>query len=295
MESLKKYLELKKAYIDKALADKIFNKKLNEKLIESMEYSLLAGGKRLRPILMIETYESFGGDADEILELALSMEMIHTYSLIHDDLPAMDNDDYRRGNLTNHKVFGEDIAILAGDGLLNLAYETMIEWAMKQTNKENALNAISFISKSAGYQGMIGGQSVDVLSEGKKINVDVLEYIQENKTSALIQASMIAPVLALGCDDLILKNIKNYSKQIGIAFQIRDDILDEISTFEKLGKDIGSDVDQCKNTYLSFYSKERAQEDIVSMTEDAIKSMENILKDSSFFSNMAKYLTNREY
>jgi len=282
MESLKKYLELKKAYIDKALADKIFNKKLNEKLIESMEYSLLAGGKRLRPILMIETYESFGGDADEILELALSMEMIHTYSLIHDDLPAMDNDDYRRGNLTNHKVFGEDIAILAGDGLLNLAYETMIEWAMKQTNKENALNAISFISKSAGYQGMIGGQSVDVLSEGKKINVDVLEYIQENKTSALIQASMIAPVLALGCDDLILKNIKNYSKQIGIAFQIRDDILDEISTFEKLGKDIGSDVDQCKNTYLSFYSKERAQEDIISMTEDAIKSMANILKDSSF-------------
>jgi len=295
MESLKKYLELKKAYIDKALADKIFNKKLNEKLIESMEYSLLAGGKRLRPILMIETYESFGGDADEILELALSMEMIHTYSLIHDDLPAMDNDDYRRGNLTNHKVFGEDIAILAGDGLLNLAYETMIEWAMKQTNKENALNAISFISKSAGYQGMIGGQSVDVLSEGKKINVDVLEYIQENKTSALIQASMIAPVLALGCDDLILKNIKNYSKQIGIAFQIRDDILDEISTFEKLGKDIGSDVDQCKNTYLSFYSKERAQEDIISMTEDAIKSMANILKDSSFFSDMAKYLTNREY
>lgn len=244
---------------------------------------------------MIETYESFGGDADEILELALSMEMIHTYSLIHDDLPAMDNDDYRRGNLTNHKVFGEDIAILAGDGLLNLAYETMIEWAMKQTNKENALNAISFISKSAGYQGMIGGQSVDVLSEGKKINVDVLEYIQENKTSALIQASMIAPVLALGCDDLILKNIKNYSKQIGIAFQIRDDILDEISTFEKLGKDIGSDVDQCKNTYLSFYSKERAQEDIISMTEDAIKSMANILKDSSFFSDMAKYLTNREY
>jgi geranylgeranyl diphosphate synthase type II len=265
----------------------------NKKVVEAMRYSLLAGGKRLRPVLMIETYEALGGSED-ILEMAIALEMIHTYSLIHDDLPSMDDDDYRRGKLTNHKVYGEAMALLAGDGLLNLAYETMINWASKQSNTKNSLKAMNYISKAAGYNGMIGGQVVDVISENKKIDFETLEYIQLKKTAALIKSAMMVPAYALGVDDNILKNIELYAESIGVAFQIRDDLLDEISTFEKLGKDIGSDAKQHKNTYLSFYSKEDTKDALAKFTSDAIKYIESAFENSEFFVQMAKYLEIRD-
>ncbi|MCT4661278.1 MAG: polyprenyl synthetase family protein [Tissierellales bacterium] len=265
----------------------------NKKVVEAMRYSLLAGGKRLRPVLMIETYEALGGSED-ILEMAIALEMIHTYSLIHDDLPSMDDDDYRRGKLTNHKVYGEAMALLAGDGLLNLAYETMINWASKQSNTKNSLKAMNYISKAAGYNGMIGGQVVDVISENKKIDFETLEYIQLKKTAALIKSAMMVPAYALGVDDNILKNIELYAESIGVAFQIRDDLLDEISTFEKLGKDIGSDAKQHKNTYLSFYSKEDTKDALAKFTSDAIEYIESAFENSEFFVQMAKYLEIRD-
>lgn len=266
----------------------------NKKLVEAMRYSLLAGGKRLRPILMIETYEALGGK-EEIMELAIALEMIHTYSLIHDDLPSMDNDDYRRGKLTNHKVYGDAMALLAGDGLLNLAHETMIKWAMNQDDCRKALDAIEYVSSSAGYKGMIGGQVVDVLSENKKIDFDTLRYIQMNKTAALIKSAMVAPAYALGVSQETREAIESYAENIGVAFQIRDDLLDEISTFEKLGKDIGSDAKQHKNTYLSFYSKEETKIELSKLTRDAILYIQKAFENSKFFVDMAKYLEVRDY
>jgi geranylgeranyl diphosphate synthase type II len=206
----------------------------------------------------------------------------------------MDDDDYRRGKLTNHKVYGEAMALLAGDGLLNLAYETMINWASKQSNTKNSLKAMNYISKAAGYNGMIGGQVVDVISENKKIDFETLEYIQLKKTAALIKSAMMVPAYALGVDDNILKNIELYAESIGVAFQIRDDLLDEISTFEKLGKDIGSDAKQHKNTYLSFYSKEDTKDALAKFTSDAIEYIESAFENSEFFVQMAKYLEIRD-
>lgn len=278
--------------IDKYIEGMLIPESPNKIIYESMKYSLAAGGKRIRPILCLKTYEMLGGESQDIMELAMAIECIHTYSLIHDDLPAMDNDDYRRGLLTNHKVYGEDIAILAGDGLLNLAFEKMIGWAMDYENPSNGLKAIYKLAKSAGVEGMIGGQVVDVKTNGCAVDMETINYIQLNKTSALIEASILVAALAKGVKDEQLKNLEIYARNIGISFQIKDDILDVTSSLEELGKNIGSDMQNDKSTFLSFHSIEESEAIIEEMKMKALDAI-NQFENNQFFIDLADYLVSR--
>lgn len=278
--------------IDKYIEGMLIPESPNKIIYESMKYSLAAGGKRIRPILCLKTYEMLGGESQEIMELAMAIECIHTYSLIHDDLPAMDNDDYRRGLLTNHKVYGEDIAILAGDGLLNLAFEKMIGWAMDYENPSNGLKAIYKLAKAAGIEGMIGGQVVDVKTNGCAVDMETINYVQLNKTSALIEASILVAALAKGVKDEQLKNLEIYARNIGISFQIKDDILDVTSSLEELGKNIGSDMQNDKSTFLSFHSIEESEEIIAEMKLKALDAIEQF-ENNQFFIDLADYLVSR--
>lgn len=265
----------------------------NKLIYEAMKYSLNAGGKRIRPILCLKTYELFNENIDEVMELAMAIEYIHTYSLIHDDLPAMDNDDYRRGIPTNHKVFGENIAILAGDALLNDAYEKLIAWAIGFKDPIRGLNAIKIIANAAGVEGMIGGQVLDVQTNNQKVDEGSIRYIQENKTSALIEASVLSAAVAYGADENQIQSLKNYARNIGISFQIKDDILDVISSFEELGKDIGSDAENNKATFLDFHSIEESELIVASMKEEAI-SEARTFENSEFLVELAEYLVSRK-
>lgn len=278
--------------IDKYIDGMLIPESPNKIIYESMKYSLAAGGKRIRPILCLKTYEMLGGESQEIMELAMAIECIHTYSLIHDDLPAMDNDDYRRGLLTNHKVYGEDIAILAGDGLLNLAFEKMIGWAMDYENPSNGLKAIYKLAKAAGVEGMIGGQVVDVKTNGCAVDLETINYVQLNKTSALIEASILVAALAKGVKDEQLKNLEIYARNIGISFQIKDDILDVTSSLEELGKNIGSDMQNDKSTFLSFHSIEESEAIIEEMKLKALDAIEQF-ENNQFFIDLADYLVSR--
>lgn len=278
--------------IDKYIEGMLIPESPNKIIYESMKYSLAAGGKRIRPILCLKTYEMLGGESQEIMELAMAIECIHTYSLIHDDLPAMDNDDYRRGLLTNHKVYGEDIAILAGDGLLNLAFEKMIGWAMDYENPSNGLKAIYKLAKAAGVEGMIGGQVVDVKTNGCAVDLETINYVQLNKTSALIEASILVAALAKGVKDEQLKNLEIYARNIGISFQIKDDILDVTSSLEELGKNIGSDMQNDKSTFLSFHSIEESEAIIEEMKLKALEAIEQF-ENNQFFIDLADYLVSR--
>lgn len=288
---LKKYKniiedELKSIFIEKDLPQK--------KVIESMEYSLLSGGKRLRPILLIKSCELVGGDIKKAIRFAIAMEMIHTYSLIHDDLPAMDDDDYRRGKLTNHKVFEESIAILAGDSLLNFAYEIMIDEVIKNNYSKNYIDAMERILKSAGYKGMIGGQVVDILSENKKVDEETLYFIHKNKTAELIEASLVAGAIIGGATKEEIQLLNDYGRCIGISFQIRDDILDIIGDSELLGKDIGSDMKRDKTTYVSIHGMDKAIDDLNGYKEKSTNIMKKFnSKESNFFIDLAQYLTKR--
>lgn len=288
---LKKYKniiedELKSIFIEKDLPQK--------KVIESMEYSLLSGGKRLRPILLIKSCELVGGDIKKAIRFAIAMEMIHTYSLIHDDLPAMDDDDYRRGKLTNHKVFEESIAILAGDSLLNFAYEIMIDEVIKNNYSKNYIDAMERILKSAGYKGMIGGQVVDILSENKKVDEETLYFIHKNKTAELIEASLVAGAIIGEATKEEIQLLNDYGRCIGISFQIRDDILDIIGDSELLGKDIGSDMKRDKTTYVSIHGMDKAIDDLNGYKEKSTNIMKKFnSKESNFFIDLAQYLTKR--
>lgn len=274
-ERLKAYIPLIKGY--------------DEIIYEAMSYSYFAGGKRLRPLLMLTAAKIFDGEEEEVYPFAAALEMIHTYSLIHDDLPAMDNDDYRRGKLTNHKVYGEDMAILAGDGLLNLAYETMSVACLK-TVKYEQIKAMHVIAESAGTQGMIGGQVVDILSEGQEISIEQLTYIHEKKTSKLIQAAVIAGATLAGASEKDIRNMEEFGLKLGLAFQIQDDILDVTSTIEQLGKPIGSDEKNEKKTYVTMVGLEPAMEKVHSLTMEAIACIDvypaehiKFLKDLAFY------------
>ena len=210
-------------------------------IMEAMEYSLMAGGKRLRPMLMMETYRLFGGETEVIYPFMAAMEMIHTYSLVHDDLPAMDNDEYRRGRKTTHIVYGEDMGILAGDALLNYAFETAAK-AFDGTNKDiQTAKALQILTRKPGIYGMIGGQTVDVEQENKAISFDTLMYIHNNKTAALIECAMMIGAVLAGASEKEVSMIEQIANKVGIAFQIEDDILDVISTSEEIGKPAGSD------------------------------------------------------
>lgn len=263
-------------------------------VIEAMNYSFLSGGKRIRPMLMLETYRLFGGQSDVIEPFMAAMEMIHTYSLIHDDLPAMDNDEYRRGRKTTHIVYGEAMAILAGDGLLNYAYETAIAALMREPNNPQVAKALAVFARKAGIYGMIGGQTVDIESEGTPLNKEKLNFVYELKTGALIEASMMIGAILAGATKKEQDVIAAIARNIGLAFQIQDDILDVTSTLEVLGKPIGSDEKNEKSTYVTLEGIENAKEEVEALTKDAISLMDSLVVKNEFLSQLLMYLIYRD-
>ena len=251
-------------------------------IYDAMDYSLFAGGKRLRPVIMLMVCDMLSGDEREVMPFACAMEMIHTYSLIHDDLPSMDNDDYRRGKLTNHKVYGEAIAILAGDALLNKAFETVTSAHYKNTG--STMRAMAVLCKSSGTEGMIGGQTVDIESEGKKISPEELLYLHSLKTGAIIRSSGVIGAIMSGADDEQIDAVDTYCKNLGIAFQIQDDILDVLGNEETLGKATGSDDANEKTTFVTLYGIEKSKEAVENYTNKACGAL-------SMFGSAAEPLT----
>ena len=268
----------------------------HEKLFESMRYSLDAGGKRLRPILLLEACSIVGGEAAKAIKFACAVEMIHTYSLIHDDLPAMDDDDLRRGKPTNHKVFGEGLAVLAGDGLLNYAFELMIESSMRYPQESyKYILAMNEIAQGAGVSGMIGGQTADLESENKAIGSETLEFIHMNKTAQMLIRPMRAGAILGGASQNELDNITKYAKNIGLAFQIVDDILDVVGDQAKLGKNIGSDEENQKSTYPSMYGLEESKKMASEKIECAKNAISHFGEKSQFLVELAEYIIDREF
>ena len=265
-------------------------------MAQAMNYSMLAGGKRLRPMLMQETFRLFGGSGKLVKPFMAGMEMIHTHSLIHDDLPALDNDDYRRGRLTTHKVYGEAMGILSGVALLNYAYETMLQaFAMAETlqQKEAVIDALQVMAEKTGIHGMLGGQSVDVENDGKALEKDMLDYIYENKTSALIEASMMTGAILAGADAEQVSVIEQAAKRIGLAFQIQDDILDVTSTDEELGKPVHSDEKNHKVTYVTLFGTEKAAAQVAGLSAEAVELLESLNKNNEFLYLLVEKLVNR--
>jgi len=240
-----------------------------ETLYESMRYSLLAGGKRLRPILCLATCELVGGSLDLAMPTACALEMIHTMSLIHDDLPSMDNDNYRRGKLTNHKVYGEDVAILAGDALLTYAFELVAE-KTQGADPQRILKVIAAMGRAVGGEGLVGGQIVDLSSEGNPdVTLETLTFIHNHKTAALLEVSVTSGALLAGAADEDVEKLRSYAQRIGLAFQIVDDILDITSTSETLGKSVGKDVNAQKATYPSFWGLDESRQQATQLIEAA--------------------------
>lgn len=266
-----------------------------KKIMEAMEYNLMAGGKRIRPMLMRETYEMFGGTSEAIEPFMAAIEMIHTYSLIHDDLPAMDNDDYRRGRKTTHIVYGEAMGILAGDALLNYAFETASK-AFDMDREHGYLigKALQILAKKAGIYGMIGGQVVDIASSGEKIEKDVLNFIYDLKTGALIEAAMMIGATLAGADEKKIEMIETAAKKVGLAFQIQDDILDVTSTKEVLGKPIHSDEKNEKTTYVTLDGFEKAKEQVEKLSTEAIVLLKGLNKDNPYLLSLLEKLIYRE-
>ncbi len=245
--------------IETALQGALPLRKITERCIyESARYSLLAGGKRVRPVLLLEFATRFGCDKERAMPYALALEMIHTYSLIHDDLPCMDNDSMRRGRPTNHMVYGEAVALLAGDALLNRAYELMLNAAIK--DGLNGVKAAAYISRSAGIAGMIGGQGIDLVSENQPVDAFVLTDMYLKKTCALIDAACVGGALLGGASRDVLNTVSEYADQLGLAFQVVDDILDVEGNEAELGKDVGSDAGNGKSTSVSVFGMEEAKE-----------------------------------
>jgi len=264
-------------------------------VISAMNYSLFAGGKRIRPILCIAGAEAVGGSADDVLPVACAIELIHSYSLIHDDLPAMDNDDLRRGKPTNHKVFGEAVALLAGDGLLTLAFNLMAGYGVdKKVEKTALLRVIELISSAAGYKGMVGGQVVDISYEGKNPEPAVVEYIHTHKTGAMIAASVTAGTILAGGNKEEVKSINRYGQQIGLAFQIADDILNIEGDRRAMGKEIGSDKVRGKITYPSVFGITESKNIQKRLIDQAIESLNRFDKRAEPLRELARYIINRK-
>lgn len=270
------------------------NPSYQKTIYDAMEYSVMAGGKRLRPMMMYQTYKMFGGEDKELIEpFMAAIEMIHTYSLVHDDLPAMDNDTYRRGRKTTHVVYGEDMGILAGDALLNFAYETAIKGAAAAKATKNAINALDILSKKAGITGMVGGQVVDVELTGKKLDEERLDFIFKLKTGALLEASLMVGAALAGADEKYIELMEQAGLNIGMAFQIQDDILDITSTTEELGKPVHSDEKNDKTTYVSLYGMEKAHEDVEKYSKKALSIMEELPYENQFLYTLIEKLINR--
>lgn len=259
----------------------------------AMKHSLSAGGKRIRPVLALEFYRVCGGTND-ILSVACAIEMIHTFSLIHDDLPCMDNDDYRRGKPSCHKAYGEAVALLAGDALATLPYEIITSDAINgNITADSALKVINELSKAVGTDGMIGGQIIDIENEGRKLDEKTLVLLDTLKTGALIKVSCKAGCILAGADDKHISLACQYAEKIGVAFQIIDDILDVTSTFEKLGKPINSDNENNKSTYVTIYGLDKAKEMARELTDEALAILDNF-NNNEFLVELTKQLLNRE-
>ena len=264
-------------------------------IMEAMEYSLMAGGKRLRPMLMKETFDMFGGQGTVIEPFMAAIEMIHTYSLVHDDLPAMDNDEYRRGRKTTHVVYGEAMGILTGDALLNYAFETAAKAFTMYPEKSLEIGkALQILAGKAGIYGMIGGQVVDVNSEGEAISKEVLDFIHELKTSALIESSMMIGAVLAGANEDEIQKVETIAKNVGIAFQIQDDILDVTSSLEVLGKPVLSDEKNEKTTYVTLVGLDRAKEYVETISNEAISLLCEFENKNPFLEELLRELIHRE-
>ena len=287
-----------KELVDQHLMDfipNIDNKSIS--LYESMKYSLTAGGKRLRPVLLLAACEFAGGNIKEAIPYAYAIEYIHTYSLIHDDLPAMDNDDLRRGLPTNHKVYGDAIAILAGDGLLNCAFEAIIKDMMlfydSPEKIRKRVNAAYEIAKGAGVRGMVAGQVSDIEAENAIASKEMLEYIHLNKTGALIRAAIKAGLYLGNPTDSMINDLEKYSENLGIAYQIADDIMDVVGNPDEMGKAAGSDEKKHKNTYTSILDIDHARNRLDELTAKAVESIEKYYDNAEFFRNLVLDLAKR--
>lgn len=265
-----------------------------KEIMEAMNYSVTAGGKRLRPLLMHETYRMFGGTGRAIQPLMAAIEMVHTYSLVHDDLPAMDNDQYRRGKLTTHAKYGHAMGVLAGDGLLNYAFETAMIAFDCGEDAERVAKALKILGRKAGIYGMIGGQVVDVQSTGKAVDQETLDFIYELKTGALLEASMMVGAVLAGATEEEVAVIEQIASDVGLAFQIRDDILDETSTLETLGKPIHSDERNEKTTYVTLKGLEQATKDVEEISARGLKRLAELPYENEFLTELIKALVYRE-
>ncbi|RHR32406.1 polyprenyl synthetase family protein [Clostridium sp. AF19-22AC] len=295
-------MNFKEAYQKKVEEiERILRKYLPEKegfqkvIMEAMEYSLMAGGKRLRPMLMQETYRLFGGNDVVIEPFMAAIEMIHTYSLVHDDLPAMDNDDYRRGRKTTHVVYGEDMGILAGDALLNYAFETAAK-AFDLSAKDSLRigRAIQILAGKAGIYGMIGGQVVDVKSAGTTVSGEVLDFIYQLKTGALMESSMMIGAVLSGANEAQVKTVEEIAGKVGLAFQIQDDILDVTSTAEVLGKPIHSDEKNEKTTYVTWKGLEEAKKLVEQISQEAVLKLDGLNPKDDYLKELLVSLISRD-
>ncbi|VBB08007.1 polyprenyl synthetase [Lucifera butyrica] len=290
---LKQYCQEKVAMIDAALGRFIPDSgQYPPAIFEAMRYSLFAGGKRLRPILLMAAADAVQSDGSKFLPVACGLEMIHTYSLIHDDLPAMDDDDYRRGKLTNHKVYGDGLAILAGDALLTYGFEVML--SQPGVAPAVLLATVREIAAAAGAQGMVGGQTVDLLSEGQSIDAATLEFMHRRKTGALFRAALRAGALLAGASQEQLNCFNEYAEQFGLAFQITDDILDVVGKEELVGKPIGSDQKNNKVTYVALYGLEKAREMARQTVEKAITALDIFGTEADILRDLVRFLLARD-
>lgn len=265
-----------------------------KKVLEAMNYTMKAGGKRIRPLLMYETYKACGGKETIIEPFMAAIEMIHTYSLIHDDLPALDDDDYRRGRKTAHVVYGEDIAILAGDGLLNYAFEVATSAFTMKAGDVRVERAFQVLATKPGIYGMIGGQTADVVSTGKSLTLDEILYIHEKKTAALLQCALMIGGILAGLPEEQVKQLEIAGKEIGLAFQIQDDILDLIGDEKEIGKPVASDEKNGKITYVTIKGLEQSQKDVQEFTKNGIMRLENMGIKQGFLIDLLNALVDRK-
>jgi geranyltranstransferase len=290
---MKELLKKRQELVERALQEELANTAiLDEKLRESMAYSLMAGGKRLRPILLMAAADAVGVDGTRFLPVACALEMIHTYSLIHDDLPAMDNDELRRGKPTNHVVYGEGTAILAGDALLTLAFTVILR--QKDVSAEALLRVVDEISRAAGAEGMVGGQMLDLEAENRQISIDELRRVHMGKTGALFRAALRSGAILAGAAEDQLEALTAYANHFGLAFQITDDILDVIGTAEEIGKPVGSDEKNHKSTYVSLTSLEDAQDLAHRTVQEAESDLYIFGERAAFLRELVGYLVNRK-
>lgn len=294
-KNFKKKLEESRDYAEQVIQSYLPKEEgFAAQLAEAMNYSMTAGGKRLRPILMYETYRMFGGEGRQIEPFMAAMEMIHTHSLIHDDLPAIDNDEYRRGRRTTHAVYGEALGILSGDALLNYAYETALRAFSLTDQTENVQTALQILAHKSGICGMLGGQSVDVMNDGKEISPKLLDYIYVHKTSALLEGAMMAGAALAKAGRSELSVIEAAARSTGLAFQIRDDILDVTSTTEELGKPVHSDEKNHKVTYVTLFGLDGARREVDRLTAEATEALLTLPVRNEFLEEILLWMASRK-